>query len=242
MNRRYIMLGIALLSVLFLIGCKESQTPETLVLTNQQEGISVTGTGKVAAQPDIAILNLGIQSQEETVALAQSKAAEAMNKVLSALTGSGIAARDIQTQRFSIQVITRYDNNTNQEIIIGYQVTNTVSAKIRSLTNTGIIIDAAAAAGGDLTRIQGITFSIEEPTSLYNQAREKAMNDAKAKADQIADLADITLGKPIFVSESISFPINQDSRIEAPAAPTTPISIGELEISASVQVVYSISK
>ena len=164
-----------------------------------------------------------------------------MNQVISSLTTNGIAAKDIQTQRFSIQVVTRYDTTTNQEIIMGYLVTNIVTAKIRSLDKTGSIIDAVSSAGGDLTRIEGLTFSIDDPTNYYTQAREKAMNDAKAKAQQIANLSGVTLGKPVFVSESTSFPINQGSGISVPSVPTTPISVGELDISASVQVIYSIS-
>ena len=244
MKKTYVPFILAFIVVVSsLLGCKEPQAQaETVILTNQQEGISVTGTGKVAVTPDIAILNLGIQSQEKTVALAQSKATDAMNQVVSALTTNGIATRDIQTQRFSIQVVTRYEPTTNQEIFIGYLVTNIVTAKIRSLDKTGSIIDAVASAGGDLTRIEGLTFSIDDPTNYYTQAREKAMNDAKAKAQQIADLSGVTLGKPVFVSESTSFPINQGSGISVPAVPTTPISVGELDISASVQVLYSISK
>lgn len=243
MKKTYVPFILAFIVVVSsLLGCKEPQAQsETVILTNQQEGISVTGTGKVAVTPDIAILNLGIQSQEKTVALAQSNAADAMNKVVSALTTNGIATRDIQTQRFSIQVVTRYDTTTNQEIFIGYLVTNIVTAKIRSLDKTGSIIDAVASAGGDLTRIEGLTFSIDDPTNYYTQAREKAMNDAKAKAQQIANLSSVTLGKPVFVSESTSFPINQGSGVSVPAVPTTPISVGELDISASVQVLYSIS-
>ncbi len=243
MKKIYVPLILAFIVVVSsLLGCKEPQAQSgTVILNNQQEGISVVGTGKVAITPDIAILNLGIQSQEKTVALAQSKATDAMNKVVSSLTTNGVATKDIQTQRFNIQVVTRYDTTTNQDVITGYLVTNIVTAKIRVLDNTGSIIDAVASAGGDLTRIEGLTFSIEDPTNYYTQAREKAMNDAKAKAQQIANLSGVTLGKPLFVSESSSFPINQGSGISVPAVPTTPISVGELDISASVQVIYSIS-
>ena len=243
MKKMYIPLILAFIVVVSsLLGCKEPQSQsETVILNNQQEGISVAGTGKVAVTPDIAILNLGIQSQEKTVALAQSKATDAMNKIVSSLTKNGVATKDIQTQRFSIQVVTRYDTSTNQELIIGYLVTNLVTAKIRVLDNTGSIIDAVASAGGDLTRIEGLTFSIEDPTNYYTQAREKAMNDAKAKAQQIANLSGVTLGKPVFVSESTSYPINQGSGVSVPAVPTMPISVGEMDISASVQVIYAIS-
>lgn len=226
-----------------LVGCNNPESgTESITVVSQQEGISVNGQGKVSVTPDIAILTVGVQSQEASVASAQVKATDAMNKVVSALTGNGIASKDIQTKRFSIQVVTRYDTTTQQEVIIGYSVTNTVTAKIRTLDKVGVIIDAATSAGGDLTRIEGINFSVEDPTTYYSQAREKAIADAKAKAEQMARLIGVTMGEPTFISESTSSPIYQDSRIALPVASETPISLGELEVSASVQVVYAISK
>lgn len=220
----------------------QTDASQQVVISNQQEGISVSGQGKVSAAPDIAILSLGVQDTQATVAVAQANASDAMNKVVSALTGNGVANKDIQTQRFSIQVLTRYDDKTQSNVILGYQVTNIVTAKIRALDKVGTIIDAVAVAGGDLTRIDGISFSVENPTSLTNQAREQAMADAKAKAEQMARLAGVTLGKPTFISESVAYPVPSPiSRIGAPTAETS-ISPGEIDISATVQINYAILK
>lgn len=207
------------------------------IITNQQQGISVNGQGEVAVTPDIAQLTLGVQAQESTVAAAQAEAATAMNNVLSALTGHAVASKDIQTQRFSIQMVTRYDDTTRREVIIGYMVTNIVTAKIRALDQVGAVIDAVATAGGDSTRIEGIAFSIEDPSTYYTQAREKAMIDAKSKAGQLSRLGGVTLGKPTFISESINLP----SPVPIRAAEQTPISAGQIKITATVQVVYAIS-
>ena len=231
-----------------LVGCSPGTTLqggiEGINISNQQQGIWVTGQGKVTAVPDIITLSVGVESLEASVAMAQSRAAEAMDRVMTALTDNGVAEKDIQTQYFSIRKVTRWDREKEEEVVIGYRVTNTVTAKIRDVDKAGSIIDAVALAGGDLTRINNIGFSIDDPSDYYEEAREMAMADAKAKAEQLAELADVTLDKPIYISESSwTPPITRDvmAMAEAPApAPATPITPGEMEISLSVQVVYAI--
>ena len=119
-----------------------------------------------------------------------------------------------------------------------------VTAKIRDIDKAGSIIDAVAEVGGDLTRIDSIGFSVDDPSAYYEEAREKAMADAKAKARQLAELADVTLGKPTYISEGISYPIYPRgvAVMEGALAPVpeTPISPGEMEISLSLQVAYAI--
>ncbi len=132
-------------------------------ISSQQEGIWVTGQGKVSAVPDIATLRLGIEAQDISVATAQAEAAEAMDDMMTALTDSGVASKDIQTQYYNIRQVTRWDRDTEEEVVVGYRVTNTVSAKIRDIDGVGAIIDAVAQAGGDLTRVDGISFSVDDP-------------------------------------------------------------------------------
>jgi len=236
------LLGISLALVLAMVGLCGCTTPAQVNLVNQQEGIFVTGEGEVMAVPDIATLRLGIEAQAETVAEAQSQAAEAMSKVMDALIDNGVAENDIQTQYFSIRQVTRWDWEDEEEIVVGYRVTNMVTAKIRDIDKAGAIIDAVAEAGGDLTRVEGISFSVDDPSSYHEEAREEAMADAKAKAEQLAELAGVTLGKPTYISEGVwTPPIPSDIyRGEAAPAVETPIAPGEMEISLTVQVVYTI--
>ncbi|MFC1864727.1 SIMPL domain-containing protein [Chloroflexota bacterium] len=216
-------------------------------ISSQQEGILVTGQGKVTAVPDIAVLRLGIEAQKSSVAEARSLAAEAMDRVMTALTDNRVAKKDIQTQYFSIRQVTKWEGDTNQEIVVGYQVTNTVTAKIRDIDGVGTIIDAVAEAGGDLTRIDNIGFSVDDPSTYYEKAREKAMADANVKANQLAKLAGVTLGKPTYISEGAqASPLYQRGAVAVEKAlelmPETPINPGEMEISLSLQVVYAILK
>lgn len=243
--------GIVLvLAVSGLAGCTGavSGTPANLKvsLNSQQEGIWVNGTGKVTAVPDIATLSLGVEAQTATVAEAQSQAAQAMDKVTTALTDNGVAKKDIQTQYFNIQRVTRWDKVTEREVVIGYRVTNTITAKIRQMDKVGTVIDAVAQAGGDLTRINSIGFSIDNPAAYQQEARQKAMADAEAKAKQLTELSGVKLGKPTYITESSYTPgpiYRQDMIAKAEAAPAveTPISAGEMEISVNVQVTYAIT-
>ena len=216
-----------------------------LNLNSQQQGIWVSGQGKVSGVPDIANLQLGIEAQEASVAAAQSQAAEAMDKVMTALADNDVAKKDIQTRYFNISRVTRWDDDTQREVVIGYRVTNTVTARIRDIEKAGTIIDAVALAGGDLTRIDSIYFSIDDPTPYQKEARDEAMADAKNKAEQLASLAGVKLGKPSYISESFYVPSSY--RYDVPmmeagksSAPSTIISPGEMDITLNVQVTYAI--
>ncbi len=253
MNWKSLMvLSAVLLAIAFgTAGCESLSPPSSAagvpslasgIFNQQNTGIWVTGEGKVSAVPDVAILNLGVEAQADSVAKAQGQAATAMTAVVAELTRFGIAEKDIKTQYFNIAAVRRWSEKDGREILIGYQVTNTVTAKVRKIDDTGAIIDAVAEAGGDYIRINNISFTVDNPAAYYDGARVRAMADAAAKAKQLADLANVKLGKPTYISESGAYlPVVRDFYAEAamPAAPT-PISAGEMEIRLSIQVVYSI--
>jgi uncharacterized protein len=223
-------------------------TPQ-IQINQQAQGIWVTGTGEVSITPDIAILNLGVEAQEMNVARAQARASEAMAKIMKALSDSGIAQKDIQTGYFSINQRTRWDNEKQMEASTGYQVTNMVTVKIRDTAKSGNIIDVVVQAGGDLIRINGINFSVDEPAKYYQEVREKAMTAAKNKAESLAKLAGVTLGKPTYIAENAEYsPIygryaNVSAGVPAPmmleSGPS--ISTGETKITLSIQVAYSVN-
>ncbi len=229
------------------VGLSEIPSGIRVSLSGQQEGIWVNGNGKVTAVPDIAIVQLGIEAREESVAEAQSQAASAMDSVMNALEDNGVAAKDIQTRSFNIQRLTRWDEGKGQETVIGYRVTNIVIAKIRTIDEVGAVVDAVAAAGGDLTRVDSVAFSIEDPSQYQSQARQEAIADAQAKAEQLAGQAGIELGQPTYISENAYVPVpmyaerTYAAAAEAPAPVPTPISPGEMEVSINVQIAYSIA-
>jgi len=250
------LLVFVMVGMLFLAGCTtgaQGQVPAYNSAVSdgaQQTGLVVGGEGRGTYVPDVAILRLGIDSQENTVALAQQKAAAAMAKVVAALKAKGVADKDIQTQQFSIQPITQWVEEVvsglkrGRQVIVGYQVTNTVQAKLRQMGQAGATIDAVAEAGGDLTRIDSISFTKEDITQEKNLAREKAVKDAQAKAQQIAALTGIALGQPIYITESTPYVYATKDYyaggLPAASEAVTPIVSGEQEFTVTVQIVYAI--
>jgi len=228
-------------------GMDENENSQQIIsiLPQQNTGIWVTGQGEVTAIPDLASLRLGVEAQAGTVAEAQTEASEAMNRVVGALKDSGVAEEDVQTQRFSIYPVTRWNEREEKEEIIGYRVTNMVMAKVREMDRAGEIIGAVTEAGGDLTRVESISFTVDDPTDYCREARAKAMADAKDRATQLADAAGVELGELTYISEGSVY-LPETSRYfpemaEEMPVPQPPISPGELEIKVSVQAVYAIA-
>jgi uncharacterized protein YggE len=241
--------GVAVISlalVLSLVGfsaCTAGPTNiGTIDISNQQEGIWVSGQGEVTVTPDLATLSLGVEAQADTVTEAQAQAREAMANVQDALTGSGVDEDDIQTRYFNVDQVTRWDDD--EYVVIGYRVTNMVTVKIRDVEAVGTVIDAVVEVGGDFIRINSLAFSVDDPSECYEEAREEAINDAREKAEQLADLAGIDLGAPTYISEgNIYTPVvYRDAGMEAVPGEgyTTPISPGEIELTLTVQVAYAI--
>jgi len=211
---------------------------------SQQAGIWVSGIGTVSLEPDIAYLYLGIEAQATTVTEARDQAARDMEAVFAALRARGVADKDIRTTYFSIQPRYEYPRE-GSPILVGYTVTNQVSVTVRDLDTVGPVIDDVANAGGDNTRINGISFGINDDSAARVQARELAVKDAMAKAKQFAELTGVTLGKLMFISESggsVVYPERyaKDLAYAEGAAVPTPISAGEMDVVITVQAVFGI--
>ena len=164
--------------------------------TAQPSGIAVSGTGMVFAEPDRAVVTLGVEARAETVSTARADAARAMTAIIAALGADGIAEQDIQTRSFDIspQYSRRERTDSsgaryNEQVLLGFIVSNQAAVNVRNMENIGGILDRVAEAGGDLTRIRGISFSSDDPTQLHAQAREAAVKDLMAKAQHYATLA-----------------------------------------------------
>lgn len=231
----------------------QSMSSEQMVYNSQSTGIWVSGQGTVTTVPDVAILSIGVEAEAATVDEAMDEAAVAMDRVITSLHANGVAENDIKTQWFDIYPIKDWVDidysvkswiEDDYEVLIGYRVTNMVTVKIRDVEATGQIIDAAAKAGGDLIRIHGVSFTVDDPSLYEGDARAQAIADARAKAQQLASLAGVHLGSPFYISESGGFyPIYQDyygmGIMEAERV-ATPISPGETEITITVQMAFAI--
>jgi hypothetical protein len=175
-----------------------------------------------------------------------------MNAVVAALKARRVQDRDIQTQFFHItpqyvwkERVDPTGARHGEQVLTGYLVTNQASVVVRDLGQVGELVDAVAQAGGDLTRIQGISFTIEDPTRLHQQAREAAVRDAQAKAQQFATLTNVALGRLVYISESAATPgvraeVARAGIAAVSAEQPTPIGGGELAVEVTVQTVFAI--
>ena len=233
-------LVILLVSIITISGC-DNRPRIAGSFNSQSYGISVSGQGKVTAVPDLAVLSLGVQAQANTVAQAQNQANTSMNAVLNAVKAAGVADKDIQTSQYSVQQLVTYNNN-GQQTVIGYQVVNSVTVKVHTVANIGSIIDAAAQAGGDNTRVNSVSFTINDPTPYEMQARDLAVADAKDKATQLAKQAGVRLGRVFYISESGGFnpPTPLPVAVAPSASGSTPISVGTNDVIVNVQISYGI--
>jgi uncharacterized protein len=205
-------------------------------------GITVSGQGEATGVPDLATVNLGVEASQDTVQAAREDAAAAMNQVIAVLQDRGIEERDIQTSSFNIYP--RYDQNGQN--ITGFQVSNQITVKVRDLNALGSIIDEVVTAGGDLTRFQDVSFSIENPKPLEEQVRAAAVADLTAKANQLANLTGVQLGQLVSISESVSFPYPVPFAEKAfagqDAASATPVVPGEVQVMVTLNATFAIQE
>ncbi len=230
----------------------QSRAAMSALDTAQPSGIAVSGTGMVFAEPDRAVVNLGVEARAETVSTARADAARAMTAIIAALSADGIAEQDIQTRSFDISPQYSRRERTDpsgarysERVLDGFIVSNQASVNVREMENIGGILDRVAEAGGDLTRIRGISFSSDDPTQLHAQAREAAVKDLMAKAQHYATLANVELGRIVYLSETgptpsvrANFPMAEAAF--ALSAPASPISGGQLSVQVTVQGVFAI--
>lgn len=244
MMRRSLMLIAVVPALLAASGVPAQATPGAMGPGHcaREHVLEVNGVGKVSVRPDIADLSLAVNVQAKTADAARAGAAEAMTQVLAALKAQGLEARDLQTRWVSLYPV--YAPNT-PNLVVGYQVQNQISARVRDIGKTGEVLDAAVKAGGDAVRLQGLSFAIADPAAAQAKARALATEDAQAKAKQYAELLQITVGKPIRISESSGggapVPmVGQLRMMRAAAEAPTPVEAGEQEVTVTVEVTFAI--
>jgi len=212
----------------------------TSVTTTKTDTFTVTGEGKVSVPPDIAVVSAGVQSQGATVKIAQDQLNKNMNAVSSAVKAAGVDAKDIQTSGYNITPM--YDYNTGTPRITGYQASSNFTIKVRAIDNANAVIDAATSAGAN--QIGGITFDVDDKTKTQNEARQKAVADAKSKAENAAKIAGFKLGRIINYSEDFGNgprPIPMMAKADSTGTEVpTQVEPGSNEITVTVTLSYQI--
>jgi uncharacterized protein YggE len=217
----------------------------------QKPSINVAGTGKVSAAPDMARISMGVTTQGDTARAALAANNEAMSRLLEVLKERGVATKDVQTSNISINP--QYSQPPQPRPgrapdegfvpkIVGYNVNNMVQIKARDLSKLGELLDAVVQGGAN--QMHGISFEVEKPEKLLDQARKDAMADAKRKAEQLAGEAGVVLGYPLHITESgggiLPQPMMKGRAMMMAAESAVPVSAGEEELSLSVSVVYEL--
>jgi len=207
--------------------------------TDFPSAISVTGEAQVSAPPDLAQLDAGVASDGKTARDAAEANNAAMSKVLLALKGAGLEDKDYQTSRLSLQP--QYaPNRPGPSPIVGYRASNRISIKLRDVAKVANVIDTLVTAGAN--DVGNINFTVSQASKLLDDAREKAIADARRKAEIYAKAAGVTLGAPISISEEgAPAPVFRARMMAAaPMATSTPIAQGEETLSVTVAVSWAI--
>jgi uncharacterized protein len=225
---------ISLIAALFLLSAPATaETPSDI-----PAAISVTGEAQVSVPPDLAHIDAGVASDAKTAREASDANNVAMGKVLIALKGAGIDEKDIQTTRLSLQP--EYaPNRSGPSPIVGYRASNRVTIRLRDVNKVAAVIDTLVGAGAN--DIGNVSFSVSQASPPLDDAREKAVADARRKAEIYAKAAGVTLGAPLNISEEgTSAPVLRSKMAVPMAAAPTPIAQGEETLSVSVSATWAI--
>jgi uncharacterized protein YggE len=222
----------------------QTPVPQVQVSAAIPGTITVVGEGKVTLEPDIARVTIGVETVTDTVKDASDQNRAAVEAVLAALAEQGIAEEDIQTSGFSIFAERFGPEGPLAEGDVRYRVSNNVMVTIRDIDSVGTILDAAIEAGAN--NIYGVEFALDDPTVAESDARTAAIADAKAKAEELAQLTGLPLGAIISVSEIIGagggfYAGNFAEQARAFGGGGTPITPGQLDLVMQLQVIYAIN-
>jgi hypothetical protein len=203
--------------------------------------LSVSAEGKTTGRPDMATINLGVQTDGQTAQAALQANSQRMTALVAALRHAGVAERDIQTSNVSVNPTYEYRQNEPPRLT-GYQANNSVVAKVRAIDTTGRVIDAAVSAGGNT--VNGVNFSYQNPDAQLDAARRNAIQEARRRAELYAQALDMHVVRVISVNEGGGYtppmPMPMMARAEAAPAPPPPVEAGEVETTASVSVVFEL--
>lgn len=232
---------LILTAVVLLGGACQAQPLQAGDANRQPQTIRVEGTGEVSLSPSLARISLGVETESDTVQDAVSANNNRVEQVMDALGELGISEEDIQTSQFNIRQQNKREPvlEERSESSPGYVVTNIVRVTVRDLDQLGSVLDEVIQAGANT--INNIQFDAENKEAANKQALELAMKDARARAEVIADSAEVSLGKIHAVETFGGGPVYAEERMEAEeAGAAVPISPGQLDIQVRVNVSYQI--
>lgn len=243
LQRSYLGWALSVLAVigsLFLL-VHMKRTLDTATTTNT---VSFSGNGSVVAQPDIAIVDVTILTEADTSKAAQDDNSAKSQGVVSYLEDQSIEEKDIKTSGYNINPRYTYPRD-GTPVVTGYQVRQSITVKIRDLDSVGAVLEGVVSAGAN--QVSGVNLTIDDPEALQEEARAKAIADAKEKAKNLEKQLGISLGRIINFSEgsrgdfTVARALSLDESGIGGAELVIPdIPIGENEIISNVTLTWQI--
>jgi uncharacterized protein YggE len=231
---------VALLAVLA-AACSAAEAAPVPQTPSVPRTITVIGEGKVRLRPDVATMNVGVEARAGTVSEAKKQVDEQMAAMTAALLDAGVAENDIQTSHYGIyyerEPMPVLREGPTTEVQEAYLVSNLVLVTIRDVDSAGEVLDAVVQAGAN--QVHGVTFTVSDESAWQSQAREKAMADARNRAEELAALSGVGLGEIQSVSEvvgGLAVPMMAVERGMGGGGMTP----GELELGTQIQVMFAI--
>jgi uncharacterized protein YggE len=204
--------------------------------------LTVTGEGHVDAAPDMATVSLGVTTEGATAADALAANNAAQTEILAALTAAGVVARDVQTSGLNLNPV--WDNRPVENgipKISGYMASNVVTIRARDLDRLGALLDAVVTTGAN--QLNSLTFGLSDPQPAMDEARKRAVADARARAALYAEAAGVALGPILSITEGGGYqPPQPMYRRELAMDAGVPVAGGEVSVSASVTITYAIGE
>ena len=234
---------LVFIAIIFMIFATQNEIKKGRYIGQEVENknsISISGQGKVLAKPDVGQISLSVISENSTVAAAQEDNTEKMNKIIEGLKEMGIEEKDLKTTNYTIYP--KYQYLYGKSNIIGYKVDQTLQVKIRQLDKVSSVLNKATELG--VNQIGSLSFTFDNPEKLQAEARKKAIDNAKEKAEVLANDLGVKLGRIISFSESVSqppIPYYFAEKLDVGGGAETPqIETGQNEITANVTITYNI--
>jgi hypothetical protein len=205
----------------------------------QPGSIVVSGTGRVAVEADLADLRLGVTLARPTVDEARAEAASTMAAILAAVADAGVARPDVRTTVLSVQPRYDYRDGTSPTLT-GYELANVVEVVVRDLSKLGDVVDGTLRAGA--TSMDNLSFRVADPAPAEREARIRAMAEARARADVLAEAAGLSIDGVTDIVEGSPMrppmPLAKAERMMLASDASTPVESGSLEIVVTVTVTY----
>jgi uncharacterized protein YggE len=236
--RRSITLAAAGLAVATLSACDKHNPAQPGANPRQ---VTVIGSGQVQGVPDALTANVGIEFTAPDVTTAMNQTNDRQQAVINALVGAGLDRKDISTTEVALQP--QYGNLEpgRTATITGYRATNAIQVKIHPADTASRMLALIVSTGGDATRISSVSYSTADDSQLVKDARARAFNDAKSRADQYAELSGLRLGRVLSISEATGSTPTAGGPPPLPRGTSAvPLEPGQQTVSFSVTVVWEL--